>query len=87
MELKCHKTKHWLFGKNKPRSTFDTEPQRHILFYEVFFDKKDKPLRQISVSETLEVPPGTHFFSDPPPPLSKFGTESYPHQNGARETL
>ena len=47
-------------------------------FIKVFFDQKTKTSpREISVAETLQDPPGTHFFPDPPPFL-KFWIEGCP---------
>ena len=49
-----------------------------ISFYKGFFLTKNiNSPWQISVAETLQDPPGTHFFPDPPPFL-KFWIEGCP---------
>lgn len=55
-------------SKTDQNQNLNLRPQRHTLFYEVFFDKTQSKLpspRQISMAGTIQVPPGILFFSSP----------------------
>ena len=67
-ESKCYKTTHtnWVFGWNRPRSTFETETTKsHFILQSLFRQEHSKPPRQISVAGILYVSPSTHIFSNP----------------------
>ena len=81
-------------AKTNQDQHFKFSPQRHVLFYKLFFDNKDnKHPRQISVAETLKPFRQSSFFSSLPPPppphfFSEFGTESCPPaERGEEDTV
>ena len=80
-EPKYHKTKHQLVACLKPAiSTFETEPQSHVLYYKVFFDKglRKHPM-QILWQE---------LFKFPNPPFLKFENDSCIQQHkGGTDTV
>ena len=70
--IKMLKTTHtnWLFGWNRPRSTFEIETTKsHFILKSLFRQEHSKSPRQISVAGILCVPQALIFL---PIPLSKF---------------
>ena len=76
-------------AKTNQDQHFKFSPQRHVLFYKLFFDNKDnKHPRQISVAETIQALQAIIFFLIPPPHFfSEFGTESCPPAERGEEDI
>ena len=56
-------------SKTDQNQNLNLRPQRHTLFYKVFFDKTQSKLpspSQISMAGTIQVPPGILFLFIPP---------------------
>ena len=70
-----------MFGRNRPRLTFEIEPSKPYFisqsrFYKIRLALHFKPPGKYLWKELFKSHSGTHFFSDPP--FSKFGTERCP---------
>ena len=59
------KVDNWLFGWNRPRSTFEIETTKsHFILQSLFRQEHCKSPRQTSVAGILYVPPSTHIFAN-----------------------
>ena len=57
----------WFLAETGQDQHLKLNPQYHILFYKVFFDKTQQALPDKYLwQEYFKSPPGTHFFPIPP---------------------